>query len=726
MTFIERRINPHLGLLGNNITGSATDPWQTAEQAYAYLNAVVNPNRADRYRLIIDTRQKPLYTEDVGVFINPNVKIIDVWGEGTIATEGRADIRPWKHLNSLEFYQPDATNYPHVWATNDSQAFSVLWHWSGNRPWELCFYRRLRPTSGYSIMQIAEVFGGTPGFYSTGLAALEAHPGTYHCDGYQADNGVLVNGTIYFHPFDSLNPRTDGKLYVRSRVRLTDLGASGFHIEGCTFDVRNILIGGVELNKNLDVNGQSGGNGMKLIPGDGYNYRSNCKIYAWGSHGDALTNGAPGFEFVSDDDEFFAGAVATGDVSTISPFAVQRDLSATVTYRRTKCLANVGKIGSYEGAINPNFGLVQSHAGSAAQGYGQYVAMTFEDINAPNQNIADSETVNEGYFDVKGVKHGGFQVRGTKPGACVVGNVTARHALCENVLFDRGHAVIDSRNDMNAASLNGLYSIMRDCVIRGSSFAYGTNRVIGDIQFHRCLLDYSNGLNLTGDGAAFERPPFAPRLKLTMIDCVYLSAPGRGVGGQHSMLMQAALWTDDFSNMRNNRYHRPAGDIFHPYFTFAGQQTGAAWVTFTQWQALGFDKDSFIAGTEVPVSIKSVSLDEFIADAAARFVAGDSRAVWRKVTALKPGERVTSAVFTIENTEVEKLITPTSAPLSGYIPRDGGDDNSAILGFNLGSLDTRKMPSGIYDYQIHVSTNLARELTPEGGKLQINRRLSSR
>lgn len=128
-------------------------------------------------RILIDTSSGPLYTTNVFLFTT-NSSGIEI-----SAVSGKATIKPFKLLSS--FTQYDSINYPNVYQTPDSEAFSVLWEdgkWMSN------------PTNG-------------AGFDATTAASLQANPGSFYS----------TSTNLWFHPFGSTDPTSDGKVYERSQ-----------------------------------------------------------------------------------------------------------------------------------------------------------------------------------------------------------------------------------------------------------------------------------------------------------------------------------------------------------------------------------------------------------------------------------------------------------------------------------------------------------------------------
>lgn len=192
----------------------AVDPWVMVSGGAAITNTISDSDfisavtngvvRANGDMVLIDSAGGPLqsaYTIQLRTF-NQGVEIG--------STNGVATIDTLKTL-SAPYTQYDSINYPNIWTVTDSDAKATMFE---DKKW------------------MDSLLGANIAVVQT---TMNATAGTFWTDGT----------TLYFHPFGSTDPNSDGKVYQRSQ-KLTRDGTANYnpssHLSGSNVLVRDLRI----------------------------------------------------------------------------------------------------------------------------------------------------------------------------------------------------------------------------------------------------------------------------------------------------------------------------------------------------------------------------------------------------------------------------------------------------------------------------------------------------
>lgn len=413
--------NPASGNDGND--GTAPErAWKSVskineESRHAGLFASDSYDTGDT--LVIDTSGAPL---DLGgellEFMTPGLAV------------QAADGQEWIHIQSHRILLSEGwnpTGVPNVYMTEDTQPHIVMWEDD----------RFLHHPSGTSFAEVQ--------------AALSSTPGSFWTDGEH----------LYLHPFDSTDPRVDGKVYDRSR----------YYSQGSpvTLAAPHLLIQDIHVGKTcLAEKSSQDAIGGYCIGNKGSAGRTkirHCFLYYGSKHNLGLTEGIAGDLIEVENVQVEQGSpypTYGGQTVLVSFSAGGSNLGIRHVYRRCVSRANTGLIGSAEGEMSSRFPVFYSHN---LGGEDQFEAIELVDCDFGAGNIS------------------GGAARELKITGCTVGSVlfesdvTVKNSRVNGPMWCRSGHRLTLRNCL--FSLNGM--------LRENPFAG-----ILDVQF--CTLDAS-GLN---------------------------------------------------------------------------------------------------------------------------------------------------------------------------------------------------------------------------------------
>lgn len=482
------------------------------------------------------------------------------------------------------------------------------------------------------------------------------------------------------------------------------------------------MIGGVALVSGLDF-GSS--NAFTLKPGTGTNVLRHVRAYAWGKHAVALVEGAPQHEAIIEDVDCVQGAFWTvnGGMTTFVSYAGTPYLHAKHTYRNVRSLRNVGRVGSTQGDINLLMPFFISHNNNASlNDEQQFDEILFENPVAPLQTISD------GYS----IKRGGMLVRGGQ-----FGTGSSLAATFEDVEFDVSFPTVfaDFTSTQSEFEANDLHVNIKRSILKPRLPLGGFNRNAGRVNLESCVADIREMPAALYISGVFERHANSNvNLDLTLKDFAFISKPGGGISGQNSMLI-VQLREYDKVKLSGNRYHINPAHALLTRLLFVNGQAREQQLTFADWQALGFDVGSYIAGTEqLPAGVLTLDVERTLENQSLNFMRGTNFTLVRQITSL--GDPIIRAYLTIKQdismqpdnlAVIRKEITESSVPSAGYI-KDG-----TTLFFNFSPSDTlnayanaRSQANTRSQYDISVVTKSGRIAVVERGSIGAKKRAWAR
>ena len=440
----------------------------------------------------------------------------------------------------------EATTTSGVYSTTNCEANVVIWQ---NDRW-------LNHVYAASASASATSQSGTA--YPTALVALAAIPGSFYVD-------PTGTPTLYLHPFGNTDPRTDGSVYTRSQYRATDgtagsaaveMACAGYRLDGINVKKTSIVsatahdaIEGYCIQHSASSTGKS-------------NVISNAVLSYGSKHILGTTDGSYVTTFLIQNVSAEQGSPYT-DYGGQSPFVnfngVNNGHNAAV-FRGCSTLADSGLIGSTAGTSGQPVYLCHG----TTSGYTAYDALTFDTCNFPNSYVQT----------------------GNAPLATFVNStIFQTQNYCPAVTFDR--CTITGDGFLQSAAASPVPSLtMTNCVVRpvrnlSVTPWYGL-QVFGTVFIEGCTFDV-RGLALPGvyTGTIAR---YGGALSLTYRNNFYL-APS-----------DANNWPLLFERGSNDTYtfDHNAYDMGGTLFTYSNDGVSPN-LTFAQWQAAGYDANSFLA-----------------------------------------------------------------------------------------------------------------------------------
>ncbi|MCB1205362.1 MAG: hypothetical protein KDN18_13960 [Verrucomicrobiae bacterium] len=464
--------------------------------------------------LVIDTRETPL---DAG----GSALVVTTAGLNVRAAEGNE----WIELKSHRSLPPDRwepSGLPRVYLTTDTQLHVVAWEDD----------RFLNHARGADLASVAETLSNTPGSFWT--------------DGTR----------LYLHPFDSTDPRTDGKCYERSH--LIPEGAAVM-LKAPDLHIRDLRAGKTCLARAEDGDAI----GSYCLGNDGPMGRTriaHCFFYYGSKHNIGLVQGGPGDDVLVEDVQCEQGSPycgAGGQTVFVSFNHQPLDLGIVHRFHRCRTVANAGRIGSREGTMTSFYPVFYSHNLGNPEEPSQFDRFEFIDCD-----------FGEGTVTGGAVKE--VLVRGSTTGAFSFGaELTIERSRIQGPVAPAPDRSLTLRHSFLARS--GMLT---------------ASPVSGRIDIQGCVLDGSTITSIQGgvhEAAFFTR---AGPLEIVFRNNV-------------AILPEAALGANLFSLLRHtdsldfarNAYHLGGNRLVYQFH----DGEGTAHHDFEEWQGIGFDEGSFEA-----------------------------------------------------------------------------------------------------------------------------------
>lgn len=377
--------------------------------------------------------------------------------------------------------------------------------------------------------------------YTTTLAALDAAPGSFYCDGT----------TIYLHPFGDTNPTSDGKVYRRTRNR--ESGGSAVAINAYDIWWDGLSVAGTTLADKA-TNDPVAAYCLQWDTGaGGTNLLSNFSINHYSKHGLGRTAGGSNGVCTRQDGVYGQSSpYSPGGCTSDVDFSGDATSSGNVT-NFIRCIetVNIGLIGSSAGTINTGIESYTSHASSVA----------FSQLNMTDCTWCG--TLDE-QSDIAQIN--------------LLRVVCSATGFATSTTFDQCKS---THGMLGAYNTGSRIYVARNCIMSPTSttglvyFAQlpTTATLIG------CTIDL-RGATGGGSKAAFGKG--AATSAVTIRNCLLLTADTRGfVSGFSSA---------DTLAMDHNAYANGGSDAAAISYN-DGSTTADR--TLAQWQALGFDSGSF-------------------------------------------------------------------------------------------------------------------------------------
>jgi hypothetical protein len=516
-------VNPATGDDANDGTTPAT-AWKTAAKINSesfFTGFLTAPGHESGDTLIIDTSGADLDLPGQSLYFRTQ-------GLNVRAADGQEWIRFKCHKTlSPAGWQPTGT--ANVFSTTDTQSDIVVWEDD----------RWMHHPIGSSFTSVAPELSETPGSFWT--------------DGSQ----------LYVHPFDSTDPRTDGKRYDRSR-RFD--GTTSIQIMAKHMHVRDIW-NGKTCTAGRANNVPIGANCLQVNAAPGVAVIRHCFLYYGDKHNLSITWGNYGDDLLVDDVQCEqASPYAGAGGQTLYVSFNHQPLPFGIIHRFHNCRSvhNAGLIGSTLGTHQPAYPAYLAHNLGQPGEPNQFALFEFVDCDFGEGNI-QGEAVD--LLTLKRVKCGALGI--------------IADAVAEESHFTRmshvypGHSLIE-RNCVHVLTGEGETSELRRNPFEGSVDIQGCTfdaRVIAGVQGgvpQSALFNREGPLNLI----------FRNNLVLM---------PSTHVGAN----VFAGLRSTDTIQMNHNAYVLGGNRFVYGYDSGPSIQNQ----TFHQWQALGYETGSQSLGS---------------------------------------------------------------------------------------------------------------------------------
>lgn len=525
---------------GNDASsGSISQPWQTLAKLTAMINAPANGITA---AYLMEAKFGSGNYFDLPTQISTGANTSDGFA---LIGDGPTEIRAWATLVKANMSQPDAGNYPNVWAIAHTGASLVMYEWRGydaaTRQWGDRLLPYLHPT-GSSFAAVA--------------ATLNSTPGSFWTDGT----------TMYFRPLIGNDPVNDAVVYTASRPYDGDGTGSPIAFNHANMRIENVCIGGCGRARSTD-NEEDQGYCMYLNPSESATVR-NCYLYHGSKHNLGFMEPANGSEILADGTriEQAAGWNDLNPATSIVIYSTNDASGLKVTIKNCTTKAARGKPLTTEG-----------QPGGAFITHGREVlaTLTFDYVNIDHCDFGDNTISGLGAttafpaVDLSDPDNpvGGMHITNSRFYAGLITNLTCQK--CQ---------LIGGIPDTNAddAKFGAV-----DCLVaptRGGRASAETGIAVGTLQFEHCTFDLT-GLRGYGYHALYVSSGGKP-YTLKMHNSIVKQAIG---GDRVSVVVDVeGVATLD---MDNNLY-TPAA------FRLTGGGTVA---TLAQWRtATGQDLDSIV------------------------------------------------------------------------------------------------------------------------------------
>lgn len=396
-------------------------------------------------------------------------------------------------------------------------------------------------------------------------AFLAATPGSFWTDGTN----------LFLHPFGSTDPRSDGKRYERSHNYGNE---SAVMLKAPNLHIRDLHVGKTCLAHALDDDSI----GSYCLGTDGPlgNSRIAHGFFYYGSkHNFGLTTGGPGDDVIVEDVQCEQGSpyVGPGGQTVFVSFNQQPlDLNITHRFHRCRTVMNAGLIGSSAGTTTALYPAYYSHNIGNPGEPEQFALIEFVDCDFGLGSVFGSAAK---------------QVR-------FESSVAGSLGFNGNLAIERGHL----RGPLWC--LEGRSVVARNSIFERSGTLPASN-VAGDLDIQGCTFDGTAITGISDQNAAFFTRS-GPLKIVFRNNAVRLPTAARNFG-----FFSRLQNTDDLS-LSHNAYQLGGNRLI----TFFVNGTQTSNPTFSQWQALGYDADSFVA-TDLQLVDWIPSVDSPLLDAGA-------------------------------------------------------------------------------------------------------------
>ena len=487
----------------------------TTESTYTGLFTAADYSVGDT--LIIDTSGGDLDLDHSTLYFRTQ-------GLNVRAADGQEWIRfKSHHTLSAGNWVPSGT--ANVFSSTDTEADIVVWE---DDKW-------MNHPTGNTFADVASQLSSTPGSFWT--------------DGSQ----------LYVHPFDSTDPRTDGKRYERSRrfdgVTPIQLGALNMNVQ----DIYN----GKTCVANKDTNSPFGANCVALSGPPGQSVLKHCYLYYGDKHNLSLVQGDYGDDFLIDDvhcEQASPYAGPGGQTLYVSFNHRPEALGIIHRFRNCRATANAGKIGSTEGVTSLAYPLYLTHHLGQVGEPNQFELIEFVDCDFGSGNLQGEGTNN---------------VRLKRTRCNAVGMNT--HVVAEESFFS-GTNYVNPWNPANSLTERNCVHVITEW---GTELRRTT--MVGTVDIQGCTFDARAVTHVqpgVPQAALFNREG---TLNLTFRNNLVLM-PASNVGAN----VFAGLRSTDTIQMDRNAYVLGGNTLVYGYNNGSTTQNQS----FAQWQALGQDANS--------------------------------------------------------------------------------------------------------------------------------------
>ncbi len=403
-------------------------------------------------------------------------------------------------------------------------------------------------------------------------AALDSTPGSFFCDGTN----------LYLHPFGDTVPGSDGKVYTRSRYRTGQYtsGASAILVQAPDVWIDDPSAGGGLIRKTCLARSTDGdpynGYCVQWDVGCGGNCEiSNLTVDYFSKHGMGRTVSASNCQVTRVNITYGQGSPYVGyggqtqdvdfcDVGTGNSWA----------YVNCRSSVNTGVVGSAAGAITSAQPSWISHASAS----NNFTGGTWTNCQLCSVFTGLSGTV--GPITITGTTFGGGTV------SCTT-NMDASRTTLEPLTLDTAGQTLTITNSILQISDST------------TNYYFNDSQLTGNLVVRGSVVDLRG--NLAAGGGVWSKLNSAA---VTFENVLFLSNPATNF-----VLLDNFSSTDTIVMDHNAYVTGPAGEVVQRY---DNNGTTAASDTLAQWQALGFDANSFatanplIAANDSPLPTSSL------------------------------------------------------------------------------------------------------------------------
>lgn len=508
--------DPHTG----NDEADGTSPqtaWRSAEkvvQESTFMGIFPAPDFSKGDTLIINTAGAELDLAGQCLELStPGLTVKAAEGQKWIK------IKSWRSLPTATW---QATSEPNIYSTLDTQLSIVLWE---------------------DDRFMHHVTGST---FDAVKVTLKTTPGSFWTDGIR----------LYAHPFNSTDPRTDGKRYERSY--LYEMGAA-VRINAPNTDIRDIHVGKTTLAE-MTNNDPLGNACLAYGIAPGKAKVSHCYLYYGSKHNFSIAEGLAGDDVLIEDVQCEQGSPyppAGGQTLYVSFNHRREDLGIIHRFVRCKTRANAGVIGSAAGMMTQTYPVYFAHNLVQPEEPQQFALLEFIDCDFNGGNIQGNAAK----------------------------KIIAKRTKCGAISFDAN--ILAERCEfigMNTVFPEYLLT-ERNC-IHVISGELRRNLIYGNVDIQACTLDARGVTNIQGglpEASLFMRGngPLNFKFKNNLV-IMPANVPQASVF--------SLFRSTDAMDVNYNGYQIPLTASLHYNYV---SNTSIGKLSFNQWKALGKDQHSF-------------------------------------------------------------------------------------------------------------------------------------